>query len=63
MADIADYSDEKITNVVNDELGRISRKAAQIPQGNPGECDLCGEHSGRLIDGACSPCRDRYRLP
>lgn len=34
-----------------------------LPKGKTGDCDLCGEWSGRLIDGACAPCRDRHRLP
>lgn len=40
------------------------REAApyQLPPGKPGECDMCGEWSGRLIHGVCAPCRDRYRL-
>lgn len=33
-----------------------------LPKGEAGECDLCGEWSGRLIAGACAPCRDRYRI-
>jgi hypothetical protein len=36
------------------------RPVYEIPKGNPGECDLCGEWSGRLINGACAPCRDKY---
>lgn len=43
-----------------------ARKRAQeryeLPSGDPGECDMCGEWSGRLIKGVCAPCRDRYRL-
>ena len=39
------------------------RQQAQLPEGNPGDCDLCGEWSGRLISGACAPCRDRHGLP
>lgn len=39
------------------------RRAAAIPAGNAGTCDLCGEWSGRLVNGACAPCRDKYRLP
>lgn len=27
------------------------------------DCDLCGEHSMRLVQGACAPCRDKYHLP
>jgi hypothetical protein len=42
----------------------LARRAAQlIPAGNAGECDLCGEWSGRLVRGACAPCRDKYKLP
>lgn len=32
-----------------------------MPAGNPGECDGCGEWSGRLVDGYCCPCRDKYK--
>ena len=35
----------------------------KIPEGKPGICDLCGEWSARLIDGACASCRDKYKLP
>ncbi len=31
--------------------------------GKAGECELCGEWSGRLVRGGCAPCRDKYRLP
>lgn len=34
-----------------------------LDPGVPGDCELCGEWSGRLIEGACAPCRDRYKLP
>ena len=37
--------------------------AASIPKGDAGDCDLCGSWSGRLVNGAGAPCRDRYRLP
>jgi hypothetical protein len=41
----------------------IRNNAKDIPPGEPGDCDLCGEWSGRLINGACAPCRDRRKLP
>ena len=41
----------------------IRDKAAAIPAGNSGECELCGAWSGRLVGGACAPCRDKYGLP
>jgi hypothetical protein len=39
------------------------RAQAAIPEGNAGDCDFCGEWSGRLVGGACAPCRDARRLP
>lgn len=41
----------------------IAAAAHDIPAGSSGDCDLCGEHSMRLVEGACAPCRDRYHLP
>jgi hypothetical protein len=46
-----------------DRARAISAAAHEIPTGMPGECDLCGEHSMRLVEGACAPCRDKYHLP
>jgi len=60
MADEADKSDAGIENVVSDAVGRASRYVSEIPYGKPGECDGCGEWAGRLVDGYCAPCRDRY---
>jgi hypothetical protein len=40
----------------------IERTARDIDPGYPGECDLCGEYTTRLIGGACAPCRERYGL-
>lgn len=41
----------------------INNNSKPIQAGEPGDCELCGEWSGRLINGACAPCRDKYRLP
>jgi len=38
------------------------RRQPTMPAGYPGDCDLCGEYSQRLVDGACAPCRDKYHL-
>ncbi len=38
-------------------------RAYQIEVGTPGDCDFCGEWSGRLVGGACAPCRDKRSLP
>ena len=41
----------------------IKQNRHDLPPGKPGECEMCGEWSGRLIFGVCAPCRERYRLP
>lgn len=59
MADIADRAQGQI----EEQLQRAIEAARRpIPAGAPGDCDLCGEWSGRLIGGACAPCRDKYNL-
>ena len=45
------------------DLAEIRRKAAAIPVGTPGECDLCGEESEGLVRGVCARCRDLHKLP
>lgn len=44
-------------------VANVCAQAARIPAGNPGDCDLCGEWSGRLVNGTCAPCRDKHGLP
>lgn len=51
------------------ERSELAREVAarntgrDIPQGPPGDCEVCGEWFGRLIGGACVPCRKQYKLP
>lgn len=52
---------EQLDREISLQLAR--RAAADIKIGTAGDCDLCGEHSMRLIEGACAPCRDKYHLP
>jgi hypothetical protein len=40
-----------------------NRPRFEFDPGAPGECDICGRWSGRLVRGACAPCRDQYKLP
>lgn len=63
MADEVDrqLARDEVLDAMN--LKRVREQAAQIPVGNPGDCDLCGEWSGRLVDGVCAPCRDLHKLP
>ena len=59
MADDADRAQEKI----EENLAKsIAATRSDIPPGVPGDCDCCGEWSGRLIKGACAYCRERYNL-
>ena len=39
---------------------QISALGSDIPRGVAGDCDLCGDWFGRLVDGECVPCRDKY---
>lgn len=41
----------------------IRNNSKPLAKGEPGECKKCGEQSLRLVQGACAPCRDRYKLP
>jgi hypothetical protein len=63
MADEVDLTAERMEAEHSANLAEICRKASNIPKGEPGDCELCGEWSGRLVNGVCAPCRDRYKLP
>lgn len=60
--DDVDITDERTCQALEASLSRVRQAAAHMPAGKPGECDLCGEWSGRLVAGVCAPCRDRYKL-
>lgn len=65
MSELGDIFDRASAQEAAERKALISerRRVAQaIPTGEPGTCDLCGEWSGRLVQGVCAPCRDRYRL-
>lgn len=63
MPDEIDFAND-LAQTMTDAVVRAQReKAASIPAGKPGECDMCGEWSGRLVNGVCAPCRDKYKLP
>jgi hypothetical protein len=61
MADDADLAQD----VIEADLERriAAARGYTLPAGEQGECELCGEWSGRLLGGACAPCRDKYKLP
>jgi len=59
---MADWIDESVAKQERELEARIRAARGEIPPGSEGECDLCGEWSGRLVEGACAPCRDKYKL-
>ena len=59
MADPVDSANDMIQKQLE---ASIKAARGDIPPGKEGECDLCGEHSMRLVNGACAACRDRYQL-
>lgn len=63
MTDIIDIANDRAQMDEARVESIIRARAAQIPIGTPGECDLCGEWAGRLVGSACAPCRDKYNLP
>jgi hypothetical protein len=60
--DEADRATYFIESVIDDHVKDAMRRVAQIPEGVAGECSICGEWSGRLVNDACSPCRDKFGI-
>lgn len=60
MADICDMAQPAIDAEL--ERNILAAQRAPMPVGNPGDCEICGEWSGRLVDACCAPCRTRHRL-
>jgi hypothetical protein len=58
MSDVCDITEDRIEKEEAALINAI-RACSKIEPGKPGNCELCGEWSGRLIDGACAPCRDK----
>ena len=60
--DESDYANDLTMKTMDIAIQLQRQKAALIPEGRPGECDMCGEWSGRLVNDVCAPCRDKYKL-
>lgn len=58
MADIIDHAADREQQEREGALASVRAAAAAMPKGEPGECDGCGEHFARLVDGLCGFCRD-----
>lgn len=63
MADIIDQANDLAAIAADRQTNYIRHAAAQIPVGTAGDCDICGEWTGRLVGGHCAPCRDKHKLP
>jgi hypothetical protein len=63
MADEIDSANDIAQAERDRAIAEAVAKASNIPLGVAGDCDFCGEWSGRLVGGACAPCRDLRGLP
>lgn len=59
MSDDVDITTDRLIVMEADGIKAVQRKAQNIPKGEPGDCDECGEYFARLVDGYCGYCRDR----
>lgn len=62
MADIIDTANDRAEQERESSVAQARERAALIPVGESGDCELCGEWSGRLVRGVCAPCRDQRGL-
>ena len=63
MADEIDKGQAHIEQVEAHTIAEVRLRAANIPKGVEGDCELCGEHSLRLVNRNCARCRDKFKLP
>jgi len=62
MSDIIDTANDVAEAAADRAITAARAEAAQMPEGIAGECDFCGEWTGRLVRGACAPCRDKRKM-
>jgi len=60
--DEADRASYYVESVIDDHVKDAMRRAAEIPPGNPVDCEICGEYFSRLVNGACGLCRDKFGM-
>ena len=61
-SDQIDRADYFIESVIDDHVKDAMRRASVIPEGNSGDCDICGEYFSRLVNGCCGFCRDNFKI-
>lgn len=60
MADEADLASAREEEMRQEALAK--HQGFVLTPGTEGECERCGVRSRRIVNGACAPCRDKYRL-
>lgn len=60
--DDVDKTQERDQIAADQAIQKVRDAAAVIQPGTAGECEMCGEWSGRLVKGACAPCREKWRM-
>lgn len=60
MPDTADTIQQNQVLESDNLLIEARKAAAEIPVGYPGCCKVCEEHTLRLVDDMCAPCRDEF---
>lgn len=63
MVDLVDQQNERDEVELDASVGLVRRAAANIPKGEAGECEECGEYFERIVNGHCGRCRDKLGLP
>ena len=58
--DPIDRADYFIESVIDDHVKEAMRRAADIPIGEAGERQGCGDYFTRLVDDLCGRCRDKF---
>lgn len=60
--DELDYAQKNIEDAENLGIQKAAAMVRSMPEGKQGDCELCGCWSGRIVYGACAPCRDKYKM-
>jgi len=63
MPDLIDQQNERDEVELDAGISLVRRAAANIPKGEAGECEECGEYFIRIVNGYCGRCRDKLGLP
>lgn len=60
--DEIDRAEANIEKFEADAIGAARKAAADIPAGESGECEYCGDYFDRIVSGACGRCRDEFNI-